>query len=296
MYDDYGDDEERGRGRVFGLVAVVAIAACGWFFARPALSNDDAGAGRGGTGELVFDPATTSTTSTSTTTVTTRDVTTARVVTSPSVSSTTSTAPTSTTTTAPPPTTVVITEPPVPVATLPDGSPAPVEIHADSSQIVLTGAVPSQQAVDVLVTLAEGLRLTPVTIVNDLTINPAVPDSVSVRVVERNAIVFNEGSDTIHETHARQLDRFVEILTAFPQTSVHITAHADQRNDAERNQAISDERAQSVAAYFTSRGIDPARVTAAGSGESEPLLFAETDDAYAVNRRVDFLFTGLLSA
>ena len=187
------------------------------------------------------------------------------------------------------------TGPPVPVVTLPDGSPAPVEIQAGSSQLVLTGAVPSQQAVDRLVTIAEELRLTPVTVVNDLTINPALPDSVAVRVVEQNAIVFNEGSDTIHEEHARQLDRFVEILNTSPQATVHITAHADQRNDAERNQAISEERAQSVAAYLATRGIDPARVTAAGAGESEPLVLAENADAYAVNRRVDFLFTGLLN-
>jgi outer membrane protein OmpA-like peptidoglycan-associated protein len=178
---------------------------------------------------------------------------------------------------------------------LPDGDAVPAEIQLSSSGVVVTGTVPSQQAVDRLVFFAETIRLTPGPIVNDLTVNPAVPDSVAVRVVERNAIVFNEGSHTVHEDHARQIDRFVEILTTFPQATVQITAHADQRNDAERNQAISIERAEAVAAYVVSRGIDPGRVSALGAGESDPLVVAETDEAHAVNRRVDFTFTGLLS-
>ena len=129
----------------------------------------------------------------------------------------------------------------------------------------------------------------------DLTINPAVPETVGVMVVERNEIDFNAGSATVHEEHARQLDRFVVILNAFPRATVAITAHADQRNDIEQNQAISDERAQAVADYFVSRGIDPGRISAVGAGESQPLILAESDEAYAVNRRVDFLFNGLLS-
>ena len=178
------------------------------------------------------------------------------------------------------------------VATLPDGDAVPVEIQLSSSGVVLTGAVPSQQAADRLVFIGETIRLTPGPTVNDLTFNPAVPESGAVRVVERNAIVFNEGS---HTAHARQIDRFVEILNTFPQVTVEITAHADQRNDAERNQAISNERAQAVAAYVVSRGIEPNRVSALGAGESDPLIVAETDEAHSVNRRVDFMFTGLLS-
>lgn len=220
--------------------------------------------------------------------------TTARVVSEPSTSSIAAT------TTGPPsvaPQTVVETtaRPVLPFATLPTGEPVPVEIQFSSTQVLLTGTVPSQRAEDRLVALADTLTLNPVPVVNELTISPSVPDSVAVRIVERNAIVFNEGSDAVHADHARQLDRFVEILNTFSHATVLITAHADQRNDAERNQSISEERARSVAAYLVAHGIDVGRVSAVGAGESEPLILAETDEAHAVNRRVDFLFAGLLT-
>jgi outer membrane protein OmpA-like peptidoglycan-associated protein len=296
VYDFDDDDEGRGRGRVAALVVVLLLGAGGWFFARPALSNSDDG--RGGSGAFALDATSSTTTSSSSTTplttapaaATTASVTTARIVREPT---TISTAPPST---APVRTSVTTTEPPaVPVATLPDGNAVPAEIQLSSSEVVLTGTVPSQQAVDRLVFFAETIRLIPGPTVNNLTVNPAVPDSVAVRIVERNAIVFNEGSHTVHEDHARQIDRFVEILNTFPQATVQITAHADQRNDAERNEAISIERAEAVAAYVVSRGVDPGRVSALGAGESDPLVVAETDEAHAVNRRVDFMFTGLLS-
>lgn len=305
MYEfDDDDDDAGGRGRTLSIAAACVLLALGWFVVRPALSDGDDGStvGARGGGEFVFD-------STPTTVTATTSSTTAATTTAPATTSTTSTLPaTTTTTTEPPETTEVtwagLTKSMVTVTsaatdatyvTLPDGSPVPVEVTSSALQVTLVGAVPSQRAADQLVAFAESIRLSPAEIVNELTINPAVPDTVGVRVVERNALVFNEGSSTVHPDHARQLDRFVVAMNSFPRSTVLVVAHSDQRNGEDRNLEISEERAQAVLEYLAEHGVDPARVSAVGVGESAPLTLEESEEAYQVNRRVDFLFSGLFT-
>lgn len=67
--------------------------------------------------------------------------------------------------------------------------------------------------------------------------------------------------------------------------SFKVEGHADPRGDAERNRALSQARAESVAAYLVSKhNILPERLTAVGKGSSEPLNTARADAPE--NRRV----------
>lgn len=115
--------------------------------------------------------------------------------------------------------------------TLPDGSPVPVVVIFDTNQITLSGTVPSDVAVDGLVGLALANSQTSAPIVIMLTVNPAVPAGVGVRVVELESPRFPEGSVEILPEHARQLDRVAALMTALPHTTVVVVGHADQRGD-----------------------------------------------------------------
>ena len=98
-----------------------------------------------------------------------------------------------------------------PYETLPDGSPAPVVAIFDTDSITLTGAVPDEAAKDRLQALAVA-NAKPgqaATVDNQLTINPAVPRSVGVRVVELTSARFPEGSAEVLPEHAVELDRVV---------------------------------------------------------------------------------------
>lgn len=98
--------------------------------------------------------------------------------------------------------------------TLPDGRPVPVSAIFEDEQINLTGVVPSQEAADRLVSFALGYRLTPATVVNNLTISPDEPLLGGVRLVEFNSIRFGEGCEVIQPDHAQQLDRIVFLMSA----------------------------------------------------------------------------------
>ena len=96
---------------------------------------------------------------------------------------------------------------------------------------MITGAVPDQAAVDRLTTLAIANSKTPAGVANYMTINPNVPRTVPVRVIELTSTRFPEDSAEILPDHALELDRVVTIMNALPNISVLVVGHADQRGD-----------------------------------------------------------------
>ena len=115
---------------------------------------------------------------------------------------------------------------------------------------------------------------------------PAAPGKASL------LITFDTGSaeltpETIKvlETVARALQS--DKLAGF---AFRIEGHADPRGGAEYNLKLSEERAQSVAAYLTSKlGVLPERIQPVGKGSSE-LLNPGQPDAQE-NRRVTIVTT-----
>ena len=67
-----------------------------------------------------------------------------------------------------------------------------------------------------------------------------------------------------------------------------LQGHTDERGGEAFNLELSKKRAAAVLAYFVDKGIDPARLTSDGYGESRPLDPAHNADAWAKNRRTDF--------
>jgi outer membrane protein OmpA-like peptidoglycan-associated protein len=214
-------------------------------------------------------------------------------------------------TTAPPPTepeptdaatTVAPTDPPTtppPTAaktypTLPDGSPVPVVAIFNGPEITLTGTVPSQAAAERLAALALANSKTPATVNSQLTINPAVPINVGVRVIEMDSARFPEGSAEILPAHAAELDRVIWVMTTLPNITVLVVGHADQRGDEVSNFVLSEERARSVVSYLAGGGIAPARLASRAVGEADLLTLNNDAAAFALNRRTEFIFYGLL--
>ena len=163
-----------------------------------------------------------------------------------------------------------------------------------NDEITLTGAVPSDVAEDRLLALSGEYRLTPASIVNNLTIDPDAPVDGGIRVVEYNSVRFAGDTNTITPEHAQQLDRLVALMNAFPNTRVHVIGNTDQHGDETRNFVISQRRAEAVVDYLVAQGIDPSRLTTQPAGESNPLSTELGPAADALNRRTDYVIFGLL--
>ncbi len=66
------------------------------------------------------------------------------------------------------------------------------------------------------------------------------------------------------------LQGLITLLEKNPNLTIELAAHTDARDTEERNDILSQKRAQSVVDYLILRGIDPDRLTAKGYGERVP--------------------------
>lgn len=180
--------------------------------------------------------------------------------------------------------------------TLPDGTPVPIVATFDGARVTLSGAVPDQASAARLEELARANSREPnPTVVNNLTINPNVPISVPVRVLELQSVRFPEGSATVELLHAAELNRVATVMNALPNVTVVVVGHADQQGESGPNQVLSKERADAVVDYLTTfGGINPSRLSARGVGEDDLLSINDDESALALNRRTEFIFSGLL--
>jgi OOP family OmpA-OmpF porin len=79
-------------------------------------------------------------------------------------------------------------------------------------------------------------------------------------------------------------------LKATPgQEKLAIIGHTDSMGADEYNQGLSERRAQSVADYMQTFGVQPADMTVMGKGESMPVADNGTDAGRSKNRRVEIM-------
>jgi outer membrane protein OmpA-like peptidoglycan-associated protein len=83
------------------------------------------------------------------------------------------------------------------------------------------------------------------------------------------------------------LDQVAQTLGAYNQTYIDVLGHTDSTGSDAYNQGLSERRAQAVASYLTSRGVQSARIATRGYGESAPIATNATEEGRASNRRVE---------
>lgn len=70
-----------------------------------------------------------------------------------------------------------------------------------------------------------------------------------------------------------KLDEVAQVLRSSPGIqNVVITGHTDRLGSNKYNQALSERRADAVKVYLVNKGVAPARLTAQGKGETEPIV------------------------
>lgn len=85
-----------------------------------------------------------------------------------------------------------------------------------------------------------------------------------------------------------ELDRLAGFLVRNPKYRLIIDGHTDRVGNAAKNLLLSEERAQTVAAYLTKKGVAAQRIAAQGYGDMQPLVKEAKDVPNARNRRVEF--------
>lgn len=105
----------------------------------------------------------------------------------------------------------------------------------------------------------------------------------------KDKVYFETGKAIIKPESFKLLDEVAMILLDRPDIlMVRIEGHTDSRGNDADNLRLSQLRAEAVRAYFIDKGVEEARLSAVGFGETKPINPAQTTAAYDVNRRVEF--------
>jgi len=102
-----------------------------------------------------------------------------------------------------------------------------------------------------------------------------------------DGVFFDTGSANIQSESFPRLDRVVEYMAHRPNVRIRVSGHTDNVGDPQRNQRLSEQRAQAVRQYLVSHGIDGSRVEAVGFGDTQPVASNDTEDGRAQNRRIE---------
>jgi peptidoglycan-associated lipoprotein len=81
------------------------------------------------------------------------------------------------------------------------------------------------------------------------------------------------------------------LLRKSPTVKIQIEGHCDERGTAEYNLALGERRANSTKNYLLSLGITADRLSTISYGEERPLNTGQNEEAWAKNRRAQFVIT-----
>jgi len=109
-------------------------------------------------------------------------------------------------------------------------------------------------------------------------------------VIRLKAISFPVGKDVIMPNNYSLLSKAQRAIRTFGEPSLVIEGHTDSTGSEERNQHLSQRRAESVRAYLVANGTLPEeKIIAVGYGSKRPLASNKTAEGRAINRRIDVI-------
>lgn len=112
-----------------------------------------------------------------------------------------------------------------------------------------------------------------------------VPAHVTLRLSED--VFFEQGSSAITDRGTRRVAEVASLLRQSPDAIIHVKGYTSSEGPDEYNMRLSENRARVVANQLVANGVDPARITALGMGESNPIASNQTEAGRAKNRRVE---------
>ena len=126
----------------------------------------------------------------------------------------------------------------------------------------------------------------------DIMLDP-IEKIIVAQKVELNSIYFDFDKSNIKSEAAFELDNLVQVMIKYPELTVSIESHTDNKGPSSYNQKLSERRAKTTMQYVVSKGIDSSRLSADGKGESNPILDCSNcnKEEDQLNRRSEFIIT-----
>ncbi|WP_347159680.1 OmpA family protein [Pontibacter chitinilyticus] len=108
-----------------------------------------------------------------------------------------------------------------------------------------------------------------------------------IKITFDSGILFQTNSAQLQQAAQTDIAQLAETLKKYPDTNILVEGHTDNTGGRELNQRLSEQRAQAVADYAASMGVDRSRMTTKGYAFDQPVADNSTEAGRAQNRRVE---------
>lgn len=108
-----------------------------------------------------------------------------------------------------------------------------------------------------------------------------------LKIVMPGSITFATGKSEIQPSFYYTLNQLSSSFRQFKDSDLVVTGYTDSVGSYEANEVLSKRRAESVAQFLRSNGVEASRVQTVGAGANQPLASNDTADGRAQNRRVE---------
>ncbi len=85
------------------------------------------------------------------------------------------------------------------------------------------------------------------------------------------------------------LDQVAQVLKDNNSWKMRVVGHTDSSGNSSANDALAQQRAQSVMAYLTNHGVAASRLRIDAEGQHQPVATNSSDNGRALNRRVELI-------
>ncbi len=173
-------------------------------------------------------------------------------------------------------------------------TPQPARALFAGGRLILTGSVSSRSEGDALVARASEI-LGPDAVDDQLVVNADAPRVTALPVQVAERVRFAPGSTAIDGDYVALVSAWRDVLAAVPSVQMKVTGFTDDRGSAAVNDQLALARAQGLADWMQTQGIDGARIAVAGAGAMSPVASNDTPEGRAENRRIQVELDGLLA-
>ena len=111
-----------------------------------------------------------------------------------------------------------------------------------------------------------------------------IPNGETIRL---NHLIFAQGKAVIDPKSYSELDELVQMMKENTRIEIQLEGHTDNQGNSKLNMDLSQKRVDAVKKYIVSKGVAKDRVETKAFGGSKPLSNEMTQEARALNRRVE---------
>jgi outer membrane protein OmpA-like peptidoglycan-associated protein len=119
-------------------------------------------------------------------------------------------------------------------------------------------------------------------------VDSLIVDNITNQTIALSTINFTSKTSKINIEGEKLLNSIAELLNESQSLVLIISAHTDNVGNDKNNLKLSLQRAETVANYLVSKGLNKSRFIVKGYGETMPKVPNDTPQNRALNRRVEF--------